>query len=431
MINQDGLEWIEGRYGPSPRWVREPSTEVIESLARQHLFLPPTDRCEVFFHGEAACFHKLFHVIPGGGLGPGYIMRVALPVDPHYMTSSEVATMEYVRSFTTIPIPNVIAYNSSNRNPLGFEWILMECPHGRPLKVRWRALTMTAKERLVRQLARYQAQLCAKKFDQIGNLYRAPSSPTSSPFFLGRLVHEDFYWGDRIHETVPRGPFNNSHAWLSARLALVRFDHERVLASPDSNEDDRNDASVGLAISQRVLKHLANVFPPAQSESPFLVHDNLNMENIFVDEHGVVTAVLGWEEMSVLPHWRACQMPIFLDRRARYTPPQRLQYFQDEHGTIDELYWEHLLEFETPPLQKTYLDEMQRLCPEWVEVIRGSQVQTPFELAVSRNTSWAKDTDDWLVSFEDGNPPCSLDHVPPRGPPEMGATVVRVGYARL
>lgn len=39
---------------------------------------------------------------------------------------NEVATLNYVKQRTTIPVPTVIVSDSSSENDLGYEWILME-----------------------------------------------------------------------------------------------------------------------------------------------------------------------------------------------------------------------------------------------------------------------------------------------------------------
>ncbi|KAI9818647.1 MAG: hypothetical protein M1826_001370 [Phylliscum demangeonii] len=413
-INQDGLGWKYSFLDYEPTWVREPSTEVIESLARKHLSLPPADRCDVIFHAEEGTFHKLFRVIPGGGVGTGYIMRVALPVDPHFLTSSEVATMEYVRSCTTIPMPKIVAYDSSSRNPLGFEWILMESVHGTRLEELWLDLPMATKERVVRQLTRFQAELFTKPRNQIGNLYRDPPSPTpsptSSPYPIGHIVQRDFFWEQNIHQPVPRGPFKNSYAWFSARLALQRFQYERDLESPDSGEGDRKVASRALSIVQKLLKLLPSVFPPDQPESTFLCNDDLGMDNVLVDEDGVITAVLRWACVSLLPDWRVCELPDLLQSCEREEPPTPgLPRYLDDGTTISQLYWEEMMDYEATLLRPIFLDEMKRQRLEWVKVMRGSELRTDFETAVTcSNELRATRIDAWLDSFANGKPGWSL-----------------------
>ena len=55
-----------------------------------------------------------------------YILRIALPVDPHQKTASEAATIDSIRANTTIAAPKIIAFDVSNNNSLKFEWTLME-----------------------------------------------------------------------------------------------------------------------------------------------------------------------------------------------------------------------------------------------------------------------------------------------------------------
>ena len=44
---------------------------------------------------------------------------------PRLKTESEVATMEYIRTHTSIPVPTVYFYDSNPYNRLGGEYIIM------------------------------------------------------------------------------------------------------------------------------------------------------------------------------------------------------------------------------------------------------------------------------------------------------------------
>lgn len=335
MIKQDGLAWIPDTFDLVPRWTAEPRAEALESLARRSLILDGHARCEVQFHAQGA-FNKLYKVNTDNG---AFIMRVSLPVDPHHKTMSEVATMEFVRQKKETPVPRIIAFDASNGNELGFEWILMELLPGQPLRARWRKLPMRAKEQLVKQLVRHQAELFQSRFDGIGNLYQASteasgpvmqwkadsgsgSSQWSSdaddlPCTLGRIVSLIFFWGDHQLHEVPRGPFGSSHDWLATRLAFVLTDQTRILRDSD-DEDDIEDAEHARDIAQRLQEMLPSIFPQGRTaESTSLYHDDLSMQNILVDEAGNLTAVIDWECVSALPLWRACQIPALLARRAR------------------------------------------------------------------------------------------------------------------
>ncbi|KAK3709698.1 hypothetical protein LTR37_010725 [Vermiconidia calcicola] len=172
-------------------------------------------------------------------------MRVALPVDPHRKTASEVATMEFLRLNTDIPVQKIIAHDSSNENVLGFEWILMEFIAGQSLHSAWREMPMTKKELLVKQLALYQSQLFEHKFDSIGNLLRASCN-------RGPVDQES-------EQRTPRGPFQNSHEWLSVRLNIVLDEQDRILKKID-DEDDIETAELSKQLAKQLLEILPTLF---------------------------------------------------------------------------------------------------------------------------------------------------------------------------
>ena len=53
------------------------------------------------------------------------VARVARQFMPRLKTQSEVATMQYLREKTSIPVPDVYFYDSNPYNRLGGEYILM------------------------------------------------------------------------------------------------------------------------------------------------------------------------------------------------------------------------------------------------------------------------------------------------------------------
>jgi aminoglycoside phosphotransferase len=98
-------------------------------------------------------------------------MRVSLPVDPFFKTESEAATLAYVGRHTSIPVPKVIAYDSSSNSKLGFEWMLLEKIEGVPLSSIWEKMPFDSKVSLTVEITNLQAQLDNLHFTQIGSLY--------------------------------------------------------------------------------------------------------------------------------------------------------------------------------------------------------------------------------------------------------------------
>ena len=57
--------------------------------------------------------------------GKEVIARVARRFMPRLKTESEIATMQYLRERTTIPVPDVYHYDANPYNRLGGEYIIM------------------------------------------------------------------------------------------------------------------------------------------------------------------------------------------------------------------------------------------------------------------------------------------------------------------
>jgi hypothetical protein len=441
MAKQDGLEWVAGNFGLEPRWTVEPSIATVELLARKHLGIEQNACCNVTFYAQGA-FNKLYKIETEAACS---LMRVTLPVDPSKKTNSEVATIRFIHQNTDIPVPRVFAFDDSKENELGFEWMLMEMLPGTTLRRRWRKLSKDAKRDLVKQLAKYQAQLFHHKFSVIGNIFVKPEAqlaPNDSPPIpvvidikqareesqqllpvLGQLVSMIFFWGNHITQDVPRGPFTNAEDWIRARLTLVLTDQERIIKSSD-DEDGIEEAEDAKEAAKRLLKLLPSVFPSKihSAELSILFHDDFSMQNILISSDGKVTGVIDWECVSALPLWRACGLPEFLKGGERTEEPKRDHYGPEnsDEDTIEEvigpigeapenegvnsLYWEHILEYELTMLRNLFQREMAILAPGWNEESEKGAVKADFEAAVQNcDNSWCtKKVKSWLDALERG-----------------------------
>jgi len=444
MAKQDGLEWVAETFGLEPRWTTEPNIAKVELLARKHLNIEQNTYCRVTFYAQGA-FNKLYKIETEAGCS---LMRVTLPVDPSNKTNSEVATILFVGQNTDIPVPRIFAFDDSRENELGFEWILMEMLPGVTLRTRWRKLSKDAKRDLVKEVAKYEAQLSRYKFPVIGNIFLKPGAQLTSndsPYIpvladtkpaqeenqqipvlpaLGPLVSMIFFWGHHITQDVPRGPFTDSEDWIRARLTLILMDQEIILKTSD-DEDDIEDAEDAKTIATKLLQLLPSTFSSetCSIELSMLCHDDLSMQNILVDSDGRITGVIDWECVSALPLWKACGLPTFLRGRDRIEEPRKNQYLpdNDDEDTVDDtigptkkvldnegvnsLYWEHLLEYELTILREVFQKEMGILAPRWNEESEKGAVKADFEEAVQNcDSGWCtKKLKSWLDALEKGN----------------------------
>lgn len=266
MSDTYGVEWVKVPFsGNEPRWTVEPDVTVIATIIRDNLHLRPTETCIISFLAEGS-FNKIYKVTTDRGT---FAMRVALPLDVPCKVMSEVATANFILQVvsrseqihraesdtlqTDIPTPKIIAFDPSNTNKLRFPWILMEFVHGQTLGSCWRHITIEKKEKLVRQLARYQAQLWDNPLNSIGSLrYRSEDGsprrgvsliiggfililfvPTIACFLIiwllvvsikpstrsiqvGRMVALDLLHAD---EDIIRGPYTSTHEWLQELIS--------------------------------------------------------------------------------------------------------------------------------------------------------------------------------------------------------------------
>ncbi|APA16221.1 hypothetical protein sscle_16g109910 [Sclerotinia sclerotiorum 1980 UF-70] len=244
MIKQDGLEWVAETFGLEPRWSSEPDIAKVESISRKHLNLKENDFCHLSFYAQGA-FNKLYKVEIEDGC---FLVRVTLPVDPSNKTNSEVATINFIRQTTDIPVPQILAFDDSN-------------------------------------------------------------------------------------------------------------------------------------------------------------------------DEGTITGIIDWECVSTLPLWKSCDFPEFLKGKERNEEPNRNNYAPedeedanepaadalDNEGTND-LFWEHLLEYESTMLRTLFLDEMQKIAPEWIEESTKGAGKADFEIAVQHcDGGWSvKRLTAWLDAIEKG-----------------------------
>lgn len=134
---------------------------------------------------SAGTFHKayLISLVDRSEL----VASVARRYMPRYKTRSEVATMNYIRENTNIPVPTVYHYDSNPYNRLGGEYILMSKAPGIQLGTVFHALRYQDLIKLLENLASLLLPLFAHRFSAIGSLYSGPnpkrflSSSTPTP----------------------------------------------------------------------------------------------------------------------------------------------------------------------------------------------------------------------------------------------------------
>lgn len=218
------------------------------------------------------------------------VLRVSLPVMPGYKVASEVATMEWVRRNTCIPVPRVWLYNDNDADAdadtdnsleaLGYAWILMDRVAGVPYAELHDTMPLNAKVNLAHTLADWVHELASCPFHLIGSLYIDPSGPahgsssnTRHPailpayplvqprcpssrhtqaislagddlhFVIGPLVDQKLFGDWRLEYDLCRGPFSTAHAFAKALVAC------QLAEVRDPRQRFRTDLAAGVAFN--------------------------------------------------------------------------------------------------------------------------------------------------------------------------------------
>lgn len=236
-VSSPQAEWVEGQPG-------QDKIKTVLAPCLDQLNIGCVQDFDVEYFSEGS-WNKVF-LLANKKKDTEYIFRVCLPIYPWYKTESEVATMEFVRQHTDIPVPIVYAFESSADNELGYEWILMQkLPGVQYCKVD-DELDMDSRLSIARKIADWVHQLSQHRFTDIGSLYFSDTKHThgederegtekdkgEDTFKLGRLVNQ-YYMGDWRHDYQhERGPFNNVHDFLRSYhdcRAMELCDHRQRL----------------------------------------------------------------------------------------------------------------------------------------------------------------------------------------------------------
>ncbi|TQB67461.1 hypothetical protein MPDQ_005707 [Monascus purpureus] len=272
-------------------------------------------------------------------------------------TASEAGTLEYIRKYTSIPVPRVFSWSPHNSNPVGAEYILMEKAAGIPLFERWSKMAEIDKLGLIKNLTQLEAQLAAISFPTYGGLYLRADAD--------RLQHQNL--DDNVDEQhlFCIGPSPDRSFDLD-EAASLRINDESINNGPWNSLSD-----LGISIAKRELSQIATQFPDSQSighrgspqeqarlleiaislmgmldshpvltqfAQPTLWHTDLHMGNIFVapDNNSQITALIDVQSLSVLPLFLQARWPVFLQPPREYTRGLVQPVLPDDFDSLDK-----------------------------------------------------------------------------------------------
>ncbi|KFY46464.1 hypothetical protein V495_02450 [Pseudogymnoascus sp. VKM F-4514 (FW-929)] len=295
-------------------------------------------RAEHSHRADSLAWSSKFNEARGGPLStwlstfrnglPCEIVRFAVPgkvMNGDEKIRSEVATMRFIKTETTIPIPLVIAWGTA---------ILEECPepeHGPILKS---GIDEKDLETVYRQVANILLQLSEHDFSQIGSLSTIDdthSCAASRPLTLKLNEiesHGGVFVGDNTSRTFSSATEYFHHVADQGLRHLVK--------QPNSidNVDDARSKYTYCSILKAIISHFVS---SEHDRGPFkLICDDMRFGNMLVNNAKdlKIVAVLDWEWAYTAPYqmlyspprWLLIKKPIHCDADDNPEVPYLSQY---------------------------------------------------------------------------------------------------------
>ncbi|KAL4886415.1 kinase-like domain-containing protein [Aspergillus karnatakaensis] len=219
--------------------------------------------------------------------------------------AAEVATMQYIKEHSNLPLPRVFAYEADEDNLVGVSFILMELLPGivamdalGGYEVHRGVIPREYRQNFYRSVAKCHVQLTSIRLPQIGTIVRTreggyecgPIPGIGGPFDTATAFFET--WAKKVkfqwdRETIIR-MMRMQNAPISAEQ-MVEMIEEFPLQIQ--------------AIASRLSLYDTGPFP--------LAHVDFFHSNIMVDGNFDVTGIIDWERACTVP-WELIAFPAFL-----------------------------------------------------------------------------------------------------------------------
>ncbi|KZF22374.1 hypothetical protein L228DRAFT_261549 [Xylona heveae TC161] len=276
--------------------------------------------------------HEIIAKIPCPNAGPRLLA-----------TASEVATLKFLQSHTTIPVPNVLAWSSDSANAIGTEYILMEKIPGVALAEVWETMSTPEHYKIIDRIVEMERDLISFDFSAYGSLFLRDSVPTkfegiplpetldpAKLFCIGpsvkRLIWQDNCDTSRI--TADMGPWASFTEYAQS-ITRRELDTTRKSSSKIQRRLHSFNRDQSVTDYQHLLQKISSILPIISSDSrivklstPALWRKNSHLGNIFVspDDPTHITGIIDWQSTHIAPLLLDAQLPVFLAPPKGYKP---------------------------------------------------------------------------------------------------------------
>lgn len=229
---------------------------------------------------------KLVIRVPATGWGSGLTDAAARVIESH------AATVRLIRQKTSIPVPEIFAFDTSCDNPIGAPYLCMAFVPGQTVSNCWfNNDDGPSREKLrlniLTSVAQNLAQLRCFSFSKIGSI--VPTKDDTGEFEIGPCYSYGHENEDEDDETVTveaSGPFDSMEDFL--RHHVVPNTRPTILQKAQA----------------KIMPAVLDCLSAMNTDSDFvLMIPDFDSQNIMVDDEGTVTGVIDWDECQTMPRF--------------------------------------------------------------------------------------------------------------------------------
>ncbi|EZF91057.1 hypothetical protein H113_07908 [Trichophyton rubrum MR1459] len=270
--------------------------------------------------------------------------------NPKMVVSSEVATLEFLRTVLDIPVPKVLAWSSPgpHQNLVSAEYMLMERVGGRQLSDVWDNMSERQRFNLVKNVVEIERKLVNTPFTGYGSLYYKDAYEESYPgyfkainaekvpgkenevsrFVIGPTTERAFYADNDEKHNISHGPWETAVEYLAAITKREICSVQNFnLASPGDTlpfwerVSTPSSSKLHVKLLEQFITVLPYIIPPSEIIQPILMHQDLHFDNIFVDETdpSKVSGIIDWQATYSSPIFTQSRFPSIFDCEDPYT----------------------------------------------------------------------------------------------------------------
>ncbi|RDW64359.1 uncharacterized protein DSM5745_09770 [Aspergillus mulundensis] len=269
-------------------------------------------------------------------------------------TASEVATLKFLQSRTSIRVPRVFAWSSDAANPVGAEFIIMEKIGGVALAETWATMSTLQRYKVIDQVVQVEKELAGIAFPAYGSLFlreslpaairQYPLPPELDPeglFCIGPSCKRTWWHGNSVDMSrslsKDLGPWVGLPEYASSTVQR-EFAHIAGSGAEVQRELDHFDESQSADEYQSLLERVNMILPTLSHDErvldfsePVLWHTDLHLGNIFVSpsEPSTIEGIIDWQSAQSAPLFLQARFPDFL------TPPKNYTIGPDLPGLPD------------------------------------------------------------------------------------------------